>query len=1082
MLAALVVGPGRSEAGRAWIEDPTGRMTLQVAFRQPPTYEDLAETQAALTRTAALICDATEGQVRIAQVRFAASPAAEDEAGVWISEDAVASGGPYDADGGSLHRLGAHMDVFESARLRPDRLAHLLGHHAFGLGDEYDDQRRRGEACGIGPGFERARLDEVNHSIMQSAGDMRCGEGPRRDLDCLRDDECSGASCRAVLGSEWSTAVNHDLLRGDGSACPHPGAISRVRLVGLLPVTAEPMGPLDPKDFLTARATAVWAKSIEVLGPTGALPGISLQFSLSHLARSTWQLAVAADAGDFGGQRGRYQPLHSWEVRFNDDFSLAGTTPESLRFDLPPSTGRGVVEIALNIGTRNPNAARDPGHGYDGLQMVGAGTVNLYAAADAVVGCAAEWCVSSWNSGTSRWEMSEQSLLHEGASDWQTLVANLPFLVAPAARPVEAPAAVCQTPPQFLNDAMGDDQVVFLVDTSRSTGLRVDGRAGEVCANGDDDDGDGERDEIDCADSRLEYEKTAVRAFLALDGERKLQAGLIAMNTEAEVVSPIEEMNAGHRAALNAALATLASDGDTALGSALQTAQQILKKVERVGGTRWEILMTDGVSNVGVAPGQEKRLLDPLSYRVFPVAIGHAAGEMALSTLASRSGGVAFSTWQASGAVAVLAELAARHKGRALLLARTAFDLPGTGPYDASSLREFEIPVEERAGELVVFLASRNARIEDWRLFFELQSPDGSRVDDASPLVHTERGFMVARVADPKPGRWRLRVLSAGRGEQHSEVLAYASQPQIDFFVDADPRLASVSRGVRLSARPSYGTDVDGDLSVEGVVRGPDGSEEPVTLMRDPLTRSWGADFSKYSGRGLYEVRLHLKVGEGARPSLGEPIFPGAARALQRVVPFERTATSTFFVADGPMPSCAAADCDGDGLNDKQEASCPGAEDTDGDGIPNRYDADSDNDELLDGEEGTRDANRDGIPDFCQTETTPDSLEVVIDLDDGAVQGACGDDATASHDSLKASLSAVRRIVQVLRTRDGIPDGLRADLLGQLAKVVELKKEAVVIGDVLPEFCRKYQERLGAALGMERELRSRVDPWLKNEQ
>ena len=1078
-LAALAGSGGRAEAGRAWIEDPTGRMTLQVAFRQPPTYEDLAETQAALTRAAALLCDATEGQVRIGQVRFTASPAAEAAASLWIFEDDVASGGPYDADGGSLRRLGAHMDVFDSARLRPDRLAHLLGHHAFGLGDQYDDQRRRGEACGIGPGFERGRLDEANHSIMQSAGDLRCGDGPRRDLECMRDDECAGAPCRALLGSELSTAANHDLLRGDGSACPRPSAISRVRLGGLLPATAEPLGPLDPKDFLTARAAAVWTKSIEVLGPTGTLPGIHLQFSLSHLSRATWQLSIAADAGDFGGQRGRYQPLQSWEVRFNDDFSLAGTTPDSLHFQLPPSAGRGPVEVALDIGTRNPNAAKDPGHGYDGLQMVGAGAVNLDVAVDGVVGCAAAWCASSWNSTTGRWEMAEQSLLHEGASDWQTLVANLPFLVAPAGLPSEAPPSVCQAPPQFLSDAMGDDQVVFLVDTSRSTGLRVDGRAGEVCSNGEDDDGDGERDEADCADSRLEYEKTAVRAFLALATDRKLQAGLVAMNTDAEIASPVEEMNAGHRAALAAALGALVPEGDTALGTALQAAQQALKKVERVGGARWEILMTDGVRNVGVAPGEDVRLLDPLTYRVFPVAIGHAAGEMVLSAIASRSGGIAHSTAQASGAVALLAELAARHAGQALLLPRTPFDLPKAGRHDASSMREFEIPVEERAGELVVFLASRNARLEDWKLFFELQAPDGSRVDDASPQVRTEKGFVVARVADPKPGRWRLRVLPAGRGEQRSEVLAFASQPLADFFVDADPRLASVSRSVRLSARPSYGTDVDGEISIDGVVRRPDGSEEPVVLQRDPLTRSWGADFSRFAGRGLYEVRLRLKVGEGARPSLGEPVFPGAPRALQRVVPFERSATSSFFVADGPMPACSSADCDGDGLNEKQEASCPARDDADGDGIPNRYDADSDNDELLDGEEGTADANRDGIPDFCQAETTPESLQPVIAADEAAMEAACGNEAAASRASLKASLSSVRRIVQALRTRDGIPAEQRADLLAQLAKVVEAKKQAVVIGDVLPEFCRKYQDRLGEALAMERDLRPRVDPWLK---
>jgi hypothetical protein len=1078
-LIALLAAPAAATAGRGWIEDPSGRTALQVAFRGTPTYQDVAEIQAALRRMASLVCDATEGQVRIAQIRLTSSPASEDVAALWIHDTDAASGGPYDADGGSLRCLGAHMDVFASARLRPDRLAHLLAHHAFGLGDQYDDQRHRGEGCGFGPGFEPSRLDESNHSIMQGAGGMRCADGPMLDQECLRDDECAGAPCRAMLASEFSAPLNHDLRRGDGSACPRPSAVSRIRLGGLLPSTAEPVAPLDAKDFLAARATSVWQKSIEVLGPSGTLPGIRLQFSLSHLSRLVWQLTIAADASDFGGPRGRFQQLRTWEIRFNDDFSLAGTTPADMHFQLPPSAGRGPVEVAVDLGTRNPDAARDPGHGYDGLQMVAAGVVGVDVAVDGMAGCSAAWCASSWDSRTGRWELTEQSALHDNASDWQTVARNLPFLQVPPALPVDVPPPVCAVPPQFVNDVMGEDQVVFVVDASRSMGVRVDGRAGEVCGTGTDDDGDGLVDEADCADSRLEYEKVAVRAVLALADDRELQAGIVTMSTDAEVASDVQEVDGAHRAALGAVLGSIHADGDTALGTAMEAAQQALKKVERVGGSRTVILMTDGVRNVGVEPGQEARLVDPLIYRVFPVAVGRAAGEMALSAIAARSGGVAYSTALASGMPALLAELAARHNGSALLLPRTTFELarPGRGVQVPS--REFEIPVEEKARELVVFLSSRNDRIDDWRLFFELQSPDGERVDDASPEVHAEKGFVVARVSDPRPGRWRLRVLPAGRGEQRSELLAYTMHPLADFFVDAEPRLASVSRPVRLAARPSYRTDLDGDVTVDGVVRRPDGSEVPVTLQRHPLTQAWGTAFSQYAGRGLYQVRLELKVGAGARPALGEPIFPGPSRVLQRVVPFERTAMASFYVADGPMPSCSGNDCDGDGLPDKAEATCPNGEDADGDGVPNRYDADSDNDEIFDGEEGTADVDRNGIPDFCEPETTPDSLETIVVTDEAALAAACGDDAALSRAGLRVSLSATHRIVQVVRTRDGIPPELRADLLQQLAKVVDRKKQAAVIGEVLPEFCRKYQDRLGEALAIERELRPRIDPWLK---
>jgi len=1104
LLASAALLPGPAEAGRAWIEDPTGRAVLQVAFREPPSYEDLAEAQAALTRMAAIVCDATEGQIRIAQIHLVSSPASKDLAALWLHEGDAASGGPYDASGADLRRLGAHMDVFASARLRPDRLAHLLGHHAFGLGDQYDDQRRRGAVCGVGPGFEPGRLDERNHSIMQGSGGMQCLDGALLGQECLRDDECAGSACRPVLASEWSTASNHDLLRGSGDACPRPSPISRVRLGGILPSKGDLVPAFNGKDFLTARATSAWHQEMEVLGPAGTLPGIRLHFYLSHTGRLTWQLTVGADAAEFGGTRGEFVMLRSWALSFNNDFSLASAYPEQMQFEVPTSAGKGPVEVAIDVGSRNPDSRRNPGQGYDGLQMVTAGTPVLELAVDGVVGCSAEWCASSWNENTGRWETSEQSLLHDGASDWQTLSRNLPFLVAPSGSVVDEAPTLCQAPPQFITDVMGGDQVVFVLDTSRSMGTRVDGRSGEVCGNGTDDDLDKETDEDDCADSRLEYERVATRAFLALAESRYLQAGLVAMHTDAERVSEIAEVGGPRRAVLGAVLGSLTAEGDTALGTALERAQQSLQKVERTARSRTIIVMTDGANNVGVVPGQEAFRLDPLLYRVFTVAIGSAADGMTLSAIAARSGGVAYTTPNATGTPGILAELAARHSGSAPVLARTPFDIARVGeaaaaaavapPRDARkpaaaatkpaptadvpTSRDFEIAVEEKASELVVFLGARNARIDDWRLLFELQAPDGERIDDTDPQSRAERGFVVVRIIDPKPGRWLLRVLPGARGVQQSEVLAYTRQDSADFFVDADPRLASVSNGVFLSARPSYVADIDGDVSIEGIVRRPDGTDVPVTLTRHPTTRNWGTRFDAFAGRGLYEVRLRLRVGEYAWPALGEPIFPGPPRVLMRVVPFERTATASFYVADGAPPSCSAADCDDDGLADKLEAEAGCPEDVDGDGMVNRSDADSDNDEILDGEEGVADLDLDGIPDFCDPETTPDSLLSAIEAEEAAVASACTPDAATSRDRLRASLSAVRRIVQVVRTRPGVPNDVRDDIVTRLEKVIGLKKQAAVIGDVLPEFCSKFQARLNEALTIERDLRVRVDPYL----
>ncbi len=126
-----------SPAGHGSMEDPTGRTAIEVNFRSPPTYQQVAETQAALTRMAALICDATEGQVRLRRVRMTTGEVDEDLAAFWLHSSQTRSGGDFFADGSGLERLGSHMDLYAGELARPDRLAPLFAHHAFGLGDQF---------------------------------------------------------------------------------------------------------------------------------------------------------------------------------------------------------------------------------------------------------------------------------------------------------------------------------------------------------------------------------------------------------------------------------------------------------------------------------------------------------------------------------------------------------------------------------------------------------------------------------------------------------------------------------------------------------------------------------------------------------------------------------------------------------------------------------------------------------------------------------------------------------------------------------------------------------------------------------
>lgn len=1082
-IVALCVSTVR--AGSAAIEDPTGRATLQVAFRYAPTYQQLAEAQAALTHMAELICDATEAQVRIAEIRFTTSPADEEQAGLWFLPQTTRSGGSYFADASGLGRLGSHMDVFSPAQARPDQLAHLFAHHAFGLGDQYDEQRRRGGACGVGPSFERQILSEVNHSLMQAAGGMRCNDGALAGQPCARDDECGGSACVAALASEFSVAANHDRLRGEGNACPRPQALSRIQFRGLLPKTAEPLTHFDPTDFLTARATSSWHREVEAVDAGGALPGYRLFAYLTHVEALAWQLSIAADGGDAGGRNGDLRVLRTWLLRFNSDFSLAGVTPAALTFKLTARDDAVPFDVAVDVATLDPDATAQPGTGFDGLQMVGAGNVKVTMTIDGLPGCSAPYCASAWNIRTGRWETSEQSLIHAGVSDWETLVQNYPFLTAPAGLPsADAPEA-CRAAPDFINDVMGSDQVVLVLDTSLSMGAAADPGIAELCDNGRDDDADGAIDEKPCSNSRLDFARLALRVFLALEQGRKVEVGVVSLHTDADIVAGVEDLTAARRAAIGAELDNLTADGDTAFGTALERTQEALADVERLGRSRTVVFLTDGVRNVGIAPGQAQQLLAPSRLRLFTVGLDRSADLMTLSALSARSGGTTYYAPEPADLPGIYAELAARQSGEALLAERTKFAVARPGDAagkraGAASVKEFDLDVEEQASQLVIFLGARTARIDSWRLLFDVKGPGGERIDDSSLQTSSEAGFVVVRVSDPHPGRWHLRVLAGAPGVQASELVAFLENEKVDLSADVLPRLASTRAAVRISASPAYETDLEDDVAVTARVRRPDGSEVDLALKRDPFTRGWQVAFDKWAGRGLYQVRVDADVGSRAQPALGESIFDGTARAPVRVVPFHRSTTASFFLADGDSPPCSNNDCDGDGIRNAVENRC--GNDTDGDGTPNRFDTDTDNDELLDRVEGVGDSDGDLIPDFCDAKYSRKddggSFAAAIQAEEKARTLVCTDDAAAGVDELKASLLALRRILQIVRTAASLTEEDRHALAGRLESVIDLEKKALIIGntgDVLPDFCSKVQARLDEALAIEREIRARVD-------
>lgn len=962
VLLSFAIGPA-SRAGDGSIADPSGDLRFEVNFRFPPTPQQLTDTKAALAHMSEMLCDATDGEVRVSQIRLTAGAVDEDKAGFWYQSQPGRSGGSFYLSGAGLRILGNHLNIFAGAHFQSDVLAHEMGHHAFGLGEQYDEQRRFGGPCGIGPGFEAGTVDEQNHSIMQQSGRTQCLVGGNR---CLRDADCPGSTCEAVLMSEMSVAMNHDALRGDLMLCPAAQPVTQIALAGALSPAAA-VQVFDATAFATADATSAARRDVEAIDDIGALPANTVVFFLTHTGPQTWQVSAAIDDGEVGGTSGDLELLEQWTLTFSAaDGSLTAISEN------PPAlavagltTGAGDLAIQLDFGSPTSGG----GTGLDGLRELG-GATSVTASRDGFPGCTADDCAARWNAMTNRWESSHQSLIHGFDSDWETLVDNYPFLTAPAGLPVQAPPAACFAAPAFVEDIVGSDQAMLIIDRSWSMTWSSRDDVSEVCDNGRDDDADGDVDEGECAQARLDFIQAAARAFIDLQDDQGIQLGILEFDDGNRLVRPIEDLTTLNAQSFKDDVDDIVPGNNTAIGSALAAAEPEFVRVEAAGRTRAAILMSDGENNRGVDPATAADDLRDIGVRVHTIPAGSAADVDLLSDISGETGGVMIAASPPDELPAVYAEMSARYGGEALALPRTPFsvqrkreqtpdlqDAAGIaaetgGTSGVPELRAFTIPVEAGADRLTTFISGRNGRMSTWALDFELRGPGGEIIGPASPEVRQDPYYVFARVASPTPGDWQLRVRPGGPGLQESILVAQVENADPDFVVDVEPRVAAVASPVLIAAQPSFVTDLEGGTSIRGVVRRPDGSSVPVTLVQDPLTRSWSLPFSGYAGRGLYEVELHLTVSDEARPAAGEPIFDGPEQPPISVTPFERRATAAFYLADGPFPPCGTDDCDGDGIPNGEE---PFA-DADGDGTPNYLDTDSDNDEVPDRFEGTPDA------------------------------------------------------------------------------------------------------------------------------
>lgn len=875
-----IFAPLSANAGDGSIDSSTGNMEFEVNFRYPPSTSQITDAKKSLTLMSQMICDATDGQVQVTDIRLTGGAVEEDKAAFWYYSGPFRSGGSIFSDGSSLTRLGSHLSLSDSAQFRADILAHEMGHHAFGLGEQYDEQSRFGGNCGIGRGFEAANLGERDHSLMQQSGSAVCVGGADDGDFCRWDSECGSNNCQPELMSEFSVVSNHDLLQGN-----------------------------------------------------------------------------------------------STEASCTDSFYTGG-----------------------------------------------------------------------YNTITSRWESTMQTLWHGGDSDWETLVENYSFITAPAGKPIEAPQANCFIAPTFDEDISGSDQVLLVVDRSDSMSWSSRDDIVEVCDNGSDDDGDGDIDEAECAESRISFVAGAGRAFIDLQRNAGIEVGLQQFNASNNIVRSIAALDSSNANAFKTDIDNLNPSGTTAIGSALEDSLVHFNSVAAAGRSQTAFLLTDGYSNSGPDPESKVQDLKDADIRMFTIPAGSAADVEGLSELAAGTGAYMIAADPIDELTAIYAELAGQYSGAGLILPRTPFTLLGNDKYweqdckktqycdrenfqeqekvrlssaiarggKADAQQAFELIVEKNADALVAFISGRNQHMNTWSLNLELHSPDGSVFKNGSPEFVYDPYYIFFRIPNPAAGSWKLIAEASSASVQESIVLSFVENPKPKLLADVRPRIVDPSTPVSISASPIYAIDIEGGISLKGKVTRPDGSVKSISLVHDKMGGTWTADFNDYVGNGVYEVTLDLNVNAGAKTMLGESIFDGPERMPIDVVPFVRSKTLSFHVIEGSYPECKNDDCDGDGIPNKRECGF----DTDKDGVPNVWDTDSDNDEIPDSVELLWDKNKNGIPDSCDNEKGKyddliQQLKQLFLLESRALDSVCDKQFKLAIQQVEQSITTLKELIEI---------------------------------------------------------------------
>lgn len=1007
-VATLLIGARPASAGGGYVDDD-GHVNLNVHFRFPPLAEDIDRVREQVQRASALMCDATEGQMRIASARLSAGGAGEPAGDVWYYPPGAINRSR--SAGAPIHN-SANRIYLQYESIRSDVLFHELGHLAFGLGDQYDEQRRAGDACGIGHAFDPGGLlDEANHTIMQQPSYQRCvtSGGLRTNRSCYDDADCeTGETCPLPdLSSEFSVPTNNDPLRGDDAlpadTCPANRAGDTYRVAGYLGEN-NAMTAFDPTDFDTAKSSSSRETAREYIDELGDVTAWDtgsahpIWVFAEHVGAQAWTLHFAIDGKHLdGGTEGEIETLGSIDIEFEATPSVTvpipgeadeqhrvlirangtllsdpGYVPPTITI---PELENGADSVELEIAFDGLEERVDWNGGDLAASEVTSGSFQQLGICGEVAACERRW-----NTTTQRWEASSTtaSSLEDGVvplSDWERLVTNMAENYEldwemPAGLPLvdPLPGHDCDTPVEFDVAVEGLDQVYLVMDRSWSMSE--------------------ERDWIGSIKSRMDWAKAGARGFADLMVDEGVDVGLISFNldvTENLDLRILSQDGAGVPDAREISDAKAAIDGlnpnnNTAIGDALDRARQELAAAAGDGRTQAVMLLSDGEENGGVLdPNSVAESLRDDGVLVYTVPLGSDSDGELLGSIAETTGGETFDADSPDDLPPLYAQLWGRMRGEAPIWANVKSE---TVPInDNVSIAQHVVPVEAGSSRLNVMLSGRGEG--EWDPICQLSSPSGATVvacDDAT-FVETDEFYKLIRVPNPEPGNWQLVVMGNQQPVQRSFIWAHSNNPGPDCWAGADPSFLSEepSGGIMIRAASSYGAPLGRHVGYLIQVETPNGTLLPAEFMTLD-ERQNGAEyrFDDFQGRGAYEAVVTCLVTQDSVYSPGERADLVDILADEKPVAFLRQARTSFFLDAGDYPPPPPGDdCDDDGI--PNTATPGGFEDDDKDGVQNYCDTDDDGDDVPDVD--------DRCPDLAETFTRGERIDGCPVPEPGIVAG-----------------------------------------------------------------------------------------------